>query len=93
MKWISKSAIFSILILELILIGILGYSQNIEQEKNALILFGISVSFVGYLVSFKLRGDIVEALIKQNQNKTKLRATGMIIFLLGLAVIGLSFII
>ncbi|MGR3742320.1 hypothetical protein [Companilactobacillus sp. DQM5] len=93
MKWLSKSSVFTILILEIILIGVLGYSQNVDATKNALILFGISIIFVGYLISFKLRGDLVDYFVSNNNDKTVLKVTGMIVFLVGVAVLALSFAI
>lgn len=94
MEWLKRSTIGIILLLEIILIGVLGYAQNVEEERNAIILLGISVIFVGYLTSFLLRSDLIEFLIgkrDRKEEKTLIKVVGMGIFLVGLGILGLAF--
>ncbi|GKQ42346.1 hypothetical protein RD055328_02690 [Companilactobacillus sp. RD055328] len=93
MEWLGKRTIGVILLLEIILVGVLGYSDNVNAERSALILLGVSVIFVGYLVSFFVRGDLIEAIIGERdrqKEKTIIKVVGMGIFFVGLAVLGLA---
>lgn len=96
LEWLSKTTIGIILLLEVILIGIFGYSQNVSAVQKSLMVFGASIIFVGYLITFKLRGDILEFFIgprDRKKDKTLIKTMGMLVFLIGVIILGLIFAI